>query len=118
MDDSVIAGLPANTGPTSLAKKPVAKVAAQTAAKEKPAAKADAKKGDAKAEPKADAKKADDKAEPKTEAKAEAKKDAKDTMPPKVTVSMDDAVIAGLPAHAGQDAFNKKKPAVPVKAVA
>jgi hypothetical protein len=46
MDDAVIAGLPANTGPTSLSKKPVAKVVAQTAAKETPA------KADAKAEPK------------------------------------------------------------------
>jgi hypothetical protein len=36
-------------------------------------------------------------------------------MPPKVTVSMDDAVIAGLPAKTGQDAFAKKTADVDAK---
>ena len=67
-----------------------------------------------KKEPEANAPtKAGAKAEPKADAKAEAKPASKDTMPPKVTVSMDDAVIAGIPAqHDGL----VKKPAAPVKA--
>jgi len=96
IEDVVIAGMPSTPYDTDMSKKKAikGKAVAQTGAKEEP------KKADAKAEPKKDDKKAD----------------AKDsTMPPKVTVSMDDAVIAGLPAKAGQDSFAKKAAAVETK---